>query len=226
MGPRPDSDTPGINLNDNPPSYEDVIDPVHQDQNHPQTQIFHSDYCVPGSRAYNSVSHDKRQTGVVTLAPGLTQNPSELHQLITEQACLPPRPYIRIEGRSTETRRQGQETKRQPVVDFDFKLDLTRSLLPAGDPGEWREFHVVRDGDGERAFRGGRWPSHSRTDAKPKGRMDLEQADEAVLDATAGTPTLMGWCERFCHDPAPVKSYVPNNMATQLTRIDSHLLGS
>lgn len=218
MGLSLNSGVAGINLTDQPPSYEDVIDPVHQNQNENNTEprISPSDYYVPGSRSYSSISPDKRQNAIVTLAQGLTRNPNDLHQVITEQACLPARPYIRVVGRSTETRRQrGGEARRQPTVDFDFKLDLTRSLLPSGGSGEWSELHVVGDGNGEKAFRGGRWPSRNRMDTKPKGRVDLEQADQ-FLDPAAGTSTLMGWCERFCKDPAPVKSYAHNNTTTQL----------
>lgn len=199
-------------LNDHPPSYEDVIDPARQ--NHLQIRSPPSDHVVPGARSYPSVYPRKRQSGIVTLSPALAQNHGELHQLITQQAGVPPRPCLRIEGHRTEIKRDGQGTKRQPVVDFDFKLDLTRGLFPHGNSGDWAELHVVRDGDGQKAFRGGRWPSRSRRETKPKGRVDLEQADQTLLESTDGLDedslALMGWCERFCSDPARVKSYDPS----------------
>lgn len=190
------------------PSYEDVIDPPHQNQVPAPSSL-----AVPGARSYHSVSSGKRQTGSVTLSPLLSRTPDELHRLITQQACVPPQPCIRVQGTHTETRRDGRETKKNVVTDFDFQLDLTRHLLPCENPGVWRELKIVRDNDGLKEYRGGRWPSRSMRDTKPKGRTDLEQGNEALLDpaneSDEGSPSLMGWCERFCADPAPVKSYGP-----------------
>jgi hypothetical protein len=198
--------------NDQLPSYEDVINPAHQSHNEIRSPP--SDHVVPGARSYHSIYSRKRQSGIVTLSPVLAQNHGELHQLLTQQASVPPRPCLRVEGHRTEIQRDAQGTRRKPVIDFDFKLDLTRGLFPCADPGDWSELHVVRDGDNQKAFRGGRWPSRSRRETKPKGRVDLEQADQTLLgsagELSEDSLALMGWCERFCGDPARVKSYGPS----------------
>lgn len=90
------------------------------------------------------------------------------------------------------------------------------------DNSEWHELRVVRDGDGQRVFRGGNiksviWEQPS-CPKKLRETTDLEDGNEGLEDqsllgagvdgSNESTPTLMGWCERFCRDPATLKSYV------------------
>lgn len=181
---------------DRPPSYDDVIDTI---SNPVETSI-------PGAQ---DVNWDEK-SGTVTLSSSLTESPRRLYRLIAQQAKLPPRQYVHIKGKGSKT-------------DFKFSLDLTPTLLDLGENNrEWHELRVVRDGDGQEAFRGGIAPSldwEERSHLKVLGETtDLEDGNEESEDQTLlgaavdgsneGTPTLMGWCERFCRDPAAVKSYV------------------
>jgi hypothetical protein len=162
---------------------------------------------IPGAR--NVVWDGK--PGTVTLSSSLTESPRRLYHLIAQQAPLPPRQYIHIKGF------KGSET------DFNFSLDLTPTLLHVSeDNREWHELRVVRDGDGQEAFRGGIFPSLQWGEPSSlkvlRETTDLEGGNEESEDQTLlgaavdgsneGTPTLMGWCERFCRDTAAVKSYV------------------
>ncbi|KAJ5199550.1 hypothetical protein N7491_009650 [Penicillium cf. griseofulvum] len=80
--------------------------------------------------------------------------------------------------------------------------------------------HIAGDGNGGIAFRGGcipcfNWeeppgPGNRYEDINLEGIEDLEDQTppEADLDGSnEGTPSLMVWCERFCHDPAKVRSF-------------------
>jgi hypothetical protein len=75
----------------------------------------------------------------------------------------------------------------------------------------WHQLHVARDGDGLKLYRGGRcrsrrWKGHARERA-----VRLEEGTDpenvGLVEDEVG-PDLMGWCERFCRDPSPVKTYV------------------
>lgn len=200
MGQLSDSDIPleTVYHGDRPPSYNDVIDPSSSNPD---------ESSIPGAR--NVVWDEK--AGIVTLSSSLTESPRRLYQLIAQQALLPPRQYIHIQGH------KDNET------DFNFTLDVTPTLLHLGeDNREWHDIRVVRDGDGQEAYRGAIIPTlHWEEPSSLKvlrQTIDLEDGDEnpedqILLGATVdgsneGTPTLMGWCERFCRDPARVKSYV------------------
>lgn len=199
MGRLSNSDIPleSAYQGDRPPSYDDVIDPSCS------TPV---EIPVPGAR---DVVWDGKP-GTVTLSASLTERPRKLYHLIAQQTQLPPRQYVRIKGfKGTET-------------DFNFSLDLTSTLLHLSEGNrEWHELRVVRDGDGQEAFRGGIVPSLQWEEPSSlkdlRQTTDLEEGDEesedqillgaAVDGSNEGTPTLMGWCERFCRDPAAVKSY-------------------
>ncbi|RJE21080.1 hypothetical protein PHISCL_06594 [Aspergillus sclerotialis] len=199
-------------VTDQPPSY----DTIHQHQYHqPPTP---SNSLVPGARRYLSVSSTKRKSRIVTLFPPLSENANELHRLITEQVPLPPEPRLRIKGEHREVRPNGNGIREEKIVDFDFQLDLTRSLLGMENE-EWNAVHLRHDGEDVEAFRGRLnspirqeppEPSHP-TDRRSSA--DLEEGeDQTLVNATEGelgeaSPSLLDWCERFCRDNAGVKSF-------------------
>lgn len=207
---------------DAPPSYNEVIN----SHTHPGADQHPATSIVPNASRYHSVFPKKRASGTATTAGILTQDAGELHEVLLGQAPLPPELYVRVTGSHQETRHDGRERKKHNVTDFDFRLEMTRTVLhcsPGGTTSEWHDLHVVRDGDHQRAFRGGRWKTREwKEPGRPKGRTDLvldgageledrdQEEDRALMGADAGveedTPTLLGWCERYCRDPAPVKS--------------------
>lgn len=189
-----------------PPSYDDVVDTPCSTP---------AEESIPGAW---SVDWDE-QLGTVTQSSSLTGSPSSLYRLIAQQAQLPPRQYVHIKG----FKGKGSDS-RDRQTDFDFSLELTPTLLRLDEDSsssEWHELRVVRDGDGQQAFRGGMAKSlHWEEPSRPKdlgettglGDEDRDAERQTLLSAAVdgpdeGTPTLMGWCERFCRDPASVKSY-------------------
>lgn len=220
---------------DLPPSYTDVITeaeietdrtviPTPSNRNNGNRDILtEDDYFVPGAKRVN----DKR---TISLSPNLCLDNRVLHNIISEQAKLPPRPFLVVEGTHQETRNNDSNnnkngSQKENVVDFRFRVDLT-SVLKRSEG--WHAVSVVEDADGREAFRGGRLRSresgvmrgeiHRSADAVDDGN-NVENAafiqfEDEDQDQDGSKPGLMGWCERFCNDPAPVKSYVspPNGL--------------
>ncbi|RAH81978.1 hypothetical protein BO86DRAFT_312900 [Aspergillus japonicus CBS 114.51] len=196
----------------------------------------------PSSNQATSDAEDKRS---VMLDPALSEDPSALHALIVRQARTPPRPYLTVRGSHTETREEStstdstsnnKSTRNETVVDFDFKIDLYKYMVRDYDADRdgWRVCSVVRDGDGQKAYRGGRsrsetWAGHPRR----SGGGHVEDASEGEIVGLVGEegeePGLMGWCDRFCLDPGPVKSFrftrsiVGFDVATLRSLLISHL---
>jgi hypothetical protein len=118
-----------------------------------------------------------------------------------------------------ETTRNGsQETKKETVIDFDFRIEATSTVLQMYDPNDgggeeslnkpFRRLVVVQDRDGVDTYRGGRW----RSQGKFKGTMAVTGNAEGYLESGEGImqrldePTLREWCERFHKNRAAVKS--------------------
>jgi hypothetical protein len=191
-------------------------------------RIVDAAYAIPGTKGIHS--YDKR---VVTLAPNLSSNKDELFEVIRRQLNLPVRPMLLIQGTHSESSNDGKQKKSNTVTDFEFRLDLAETMLTGWEGGpmhiNWMEVDVIRDEDGVSAFRGG--ILRSRAYKAPKARRVLDHAvdsDAALLgpDTEAGIDfdgeeeeeeeseavlsargNLKLWCERFCLDPAHVKSY-------------------
>lgn len=190
-------------------------------------RIVDAAYAIRGSKGIHS--NDKR---VVTLAPSLSSNKDELFHVIRRQLKLPVRPMLLIKGTHSESSNDGKQKKSNVVTDFEFQLDLAETMLTGWEGGpmhiNWMEVNVIRDEDGTSAFRGG--ILRSLEYKAPKARRVLDNAvdsDAALLgsDTEAGIDVdgdeeeeessailstrdnLKLWCERFCLDPAPVKSY-------------------
>jgi hypothetical protein len=215
---RPALDDPllGRDEDDLPPPYTEATDASAADA--PVVlepgPLLDTEYIIPRS----GNSFNPQQSRVVTLAPEFSKCEHTLYDLIKGQAALPPRPYLVIKGSHTETTRDGKECKKETVVDFDFQLDLVRTLLKGWDddhelPLPWHEVVVVSDHDGMKMFRGGRCRSRTWKPNKQTRRrnVDIEAfidgEEETLVPATHSQQRdLLTWCERFCKDPAPVKS--------------------
>ncbi|KAL4940960.1 hypothetical protein BDV06DRAFT_213039 [Aspergillus oleicola] len=197
------------------PSYDEVAHPQPQSQPQPDNPLSlpPDAYRVPGERKYHSIRDAARTGGVATLDPAFSSSAATLELLLTAQTRLPPRPCLQVHGSHKETRKSGNETKSENVTDFNFRIDLTRSILRWGrdehnGPSQrWAYTTVASDSDGQKAYRGGRIRSH----AQKGGRIALDgEENERLMDEEnggQGYPGIKGWCERFCKDPAPVKSF-------------------
>ncbi|KAL4773276.1 major facilitator superfamily domain-containing protein [Aspergillus nidulans var. acristatus] len=219
------------------PSYDEVTQPIEPYRDSESDGLLSPPpdaYEIPGQQTYQSIRPTQRFSGSVTLDPSYSSDPRMLESLIESQTRLPPRPCLSIHGSHRETRRSGNETKNENVTDFDFRIDLTRTILrwgrneASGPSVRWSYTTVVSDHDGQKAYRGGRIRSRAGK-AKP-GRIALGDGVEGErlmeLESQEDYPGIRGWCERFCSDPAPVKSFTyrrtlhgfdANPMRTSLT---------
>ncbi|RAL13414.1 uncharacterized protein BO97DRAFT_366944 [Aspergillus homomorphus CBS 101889] len=179
--------------------------------------------------------------------PVLSEDASALHALIVRQARTPPRPVLTIRGTHQETHEESdsydnnhhnKRTRNETVFDFYFKINLSNYMVRDSDADRdgWRVCSVVRDGDGQEAYRGGRcrsdtWAGHTRRSRSHAAHVEGASEGELVgLVAEDGEePGLMGWCDRFCLDPGPVKSFrftrsiVGFDVATLRSLLSSHL---
>ncbi|KAL5334167.1 hypothetical protein BJX70DRAFT_30515 [Aspergillus crustosus] len=181
-------------------------------------------YHTPGQQKYHSLKYKNSAGGVVTIGPDFASNPESLAEYLTAQTRIPPRQCLLINGSHKESRKSGNDTKTESVTDFNFTIDLTRTILrwgrneTAGPSQRWSYTTVVSDNDEQKAYRGGRIRTRSQKPGRialPEGDgdgdgdgeegarlMDLENAED-----TENYPGLKGWCQRFCNDPSPVKSF-------------------
>ncbi|KAJ6006509.1 hypothetical protein N7451_004453 [Penicillium sp. IBT 35674x] len=181
-------------------------------------RLVDSAYILPDS---NIKADDKR---AISIAPSLSRNSDELFYAIRRQMKLPPRPLLWIKGSHTESSNDKKQKGSNSVTDFEFKLDLAETMLTgweadARGPWKWVEEEVLNDEDYKPAFRGGR--IKSRTYKAPYGsRLRGEDSDALLASdaglgadgsdeqpATSNEANLKLWCERFCNDPSPVKSF-------------------
>jgi hypothetical protein len=209
-------------LDDAPPPYTDDLeslpippDPPVQSRIEP-LRLIDSAYVLPGGtdiRPYDTVA--------VTLAPNLSTNSDELYNAIRKQIMLPLRPLLYVKGYHTESSNNGKKDKNSSTVtDFEFRLDLAETMLTGWERGgpmlvNWMEVEIITDEDLKPAYRGG--ILRSRTYKPPKSRQAIALTDDsdallgedADADGQLNRPqsALKLWCERFCQDPAPVKSY-------------------
>ncbi|KAJ6103206.1 hypothetical protein N7486_005633 [Penicillium sp. IBT 16267x] len=188
-------------------------------------RLVDSAYILPDS---NVKADDK---SAISIAPSLSRNSDELFYAIRRQMKLPPRPLLWIKGSHSESSNDKKKKGSNSVTDFEFKLDLAETMLAgweadARGTSKWTEEEVLNDEDYKPAFRGGR--SKSRTYKAPRcSRSRGEDSDallasDAVLradgadeqPATSNEANLKLWCERFCNDPSPVKSFTLHRQVT------------
>ena len=211
-------------LNDLPPPYEQVVSGqpslgnVDNDSLPPLAGPSAAALPVAENQVQDNDRADITERPSTTMSPFLTKDPAALHSLISHEARIPPRPCLSVRGAHQEThpdRNDRKENRTESVVDFDFRINMTNYLV--GDPdcdAGWFQLRVARDGDGQKIYRGGRcrsrtWKRHARGRGirLPSVEDGTDAENVGLVEDDAG-PDLMGWCERFCQDPSPVKSYV------------------
>ena len=189
-------------------------------------RLVESAYALPGKTDVRP--HDST---AVTFAPILSRDSDELHRIMRRQMKLPMRPLLSVRGTHTvSSKSHDKKDQQSTVTDFDFQLDLAETMLTGWEGHRlhtnWVAVDVVKDDDNRSAYRGGilrsrtyKAPARRRavvvTDDSEdsdalleSGRIDHSDTDHHVdyLLSAENDADLKLWCERFCDDPAPVKS--------------------
>jgi hypothetical protein len=199
-----------------PDQYVRPIQPAQPPTNIRPLRLIDSAYVLPGSE--NAKPRDKVS---LTLDPALSSDCDRLYNVISRQMKLPPRPLLYIHGTHTEVRKGEKKDEYYTVTDFCFALDLAETMLTGweGDHmgANWRKVQILTDEDVTPAYRGGILRSSTYTLPKSRAAISLSGDTEAILarnnadeqnnTSSLDAKNLMMWCERFCRDPAPVKSY-------------------
>jgi hypothetical protein len=207
-------------IDDAPPPYTDDPEPFGEPSYEPSfgpptvqpLRLIDSAYALTGSKGLKP--SDKV---ALTLAPELSKDCDQLFDAISTQIKLPPRPQLYIKGTHTESSSNKKEKNSNTVTDFEFRLDLAETLLTGWEDGRtefnWMRVEIYNDEDQRSAYRGG--ILRSRTYKAPKHAVVRMEDSDALLgqersgdqqDRSVAAKDLRVWCERFCHDPAPVKS--------------------
>ncbi|KGO55400.1 hypothetical protein PEX2_031040 [Penicillium expansum] len=215
-------------LDDAPPPYTDdpelILAPVQHAQPIQPAQpppsirplrLIDSAYVLPGGN--NGKPEDKVS---LALEPTLSSNPNELYEAIRRQIKLPPRPLLYIHGTHTESSNDNKKSKNNTCTDFKFRLDLAETMLTGWEGGpmdvNWRETEILTDEDLKPAYRGGILRSRIYKPPKSRAAISLEGDSDALLgqdhtdiedNSSPEAKNLRMWCERFCRDPASVKSF-------------------
>ena len=228
-------------LDDAPPPYTDdpepILAPVQSVQPLQPVQppkiirplrLIDSAYILPGGK--DSLS----------LEPALSSNGDELYNVLRQQIKLPPRPLLYIHGYHYETSNDQKKEKSNTVTDFKFRLDLAETMLTGWEGGfmvtNWREVEVLSDEDLRPAYRGGILRSSTYKPPKSRAAISLTGDSDALLgrdnadeqnNSSPDARNLRMWCERFCSDPASVKSYAllllaQNTLLISIPYTDSH----
>ncbi|KAJ5112264.1 hypothetical protein N7532_000309 [Penicillium argentinense] len=191
--------------------------------------LIDSAYHLPGAAEIRP--EDKR---AATTSSILSRDAETLYRAIRRQMKLPPRPILSVRGTHSESSNDGKKKQNNTVTDFQFQLDLAETMLTGWEAGQgdgianWFTAYVNKDNDEMLAYRGGRLRSRAHTPKSAKyGAIALEDDSDARLigaDAEAGSESLSAvdrehhvlkhidadlkmWCERYCQDPTPVKSF-------------------
>ncbi|KAB8207747.1 hypothetical protein BDV34DRAFT_191654 [Aspergillus parasiticus] len=210
---------PDCDPNDLPPPYEQVVSgqPSLDDSLPPLAGPSTATPPIADNEVQDNDRFEVTERPSTTMSPFLSQDPTALHSLISHEARIPPRPCLSVRGAHQEThpdRNDRKENRTESVVDFDFRINMTNYLM--GDPDRdagWYQLRVARDGDGQKLYRGGRCRSRTwkgnvrgRRVRLPTEEDGTDTENVGLVEDDAG-PGLMGWCERFCQDPSPIKSF-------------------
>ncbi|RAH43429.1 uncharacterized protein BO95DRAFT_394080 [Aspergillus brunneoviolaceus CBS 621.78] len=212
---------------------------------------FHdSIYILPGSTS-DIHSGSVPPPVSTTLAPVLSYDSAALYREVHRQLSLPPRPLVNIRGSHIQSPSFGHQPYRprkhrrlcrpewkwryETVTDFELTLDLAETLF-AG-PADRRCIHVLCDSD--TVLHGDCSVPHNRRRTLSTSGYEYMALDscEAGVDPNPSQARdsmddeLKQWCDRFCADPATLKSFTIHRHVSDFdseaevlrTRLTAHL---
>ncbi|PYI02531.1 hypothetical protein BO78DRAFT_400438 [Aspergillus sclerotiicarbonarius CBS 121057] len=233
-----------VEHNDAPPPYAEYLDYASSsaptlDTIPVRVRLDDSAYILAGS-ATNIQSDTLPPSTSTTLAPIFSHDRAALFHEIHRQMTLPPRPLLGIQGSHIEStgsrwrrwRRSRWRSRRTTVIDFDLTLDLAETIF-AG-PTDNKSIKVLRESTTHNPR-----PLHRTLPSTAEYDYTALDSCEAGMSPHPEDHTMASnidnelkrWCERFCSDPSPLKSFTIHrhipNLDTEVSilrnRLTSHL---
>ncbi|EHA19582.1 hypothetical protein ASPNIDRAFT_39005 [Aspergillus niger ATCC 1015] len=190
-----------------------------------------------------------------SLAPIFSYNSAALYREVHRQMNLPPRPLLSIRGSHIEStsfwKRQCRPRKLRPlcpfrwksqhktVTDFDLTLDLAETLFAS--PEDLRCIKVLCDSDSllYQNPSSHHAPRQLFLSEDAYGYMALDSCEAGIgphppRQTANRDDELKNWCDRFCSDLSPLKSFTIHRHVHDLdtettealrTRLTSHIRG-
>jgi len=187
-----DDDAPELQVDDLPPLYDDVADPINGDSssapllpNHPVSDQF------PGMIPYLSKDKDGNKYYIHEC---FDNDPKVLEQHVNWWAKKPPRPFVRLHGTHSQEVDNNGKKERKTVTDFDIQIELTPYLFSdAVNRSAFREVHTPENSDKVR-----------------RGTILAKRAPGSTQSIEVGLPTkptLQEWCHRYHASHAGLKTF-------------------
>ncbi|KAI0883061.1 uncharacterized protein GGS22DRAFT_35320 [Annulohypoxylon maeteangense] len=182
-------DTPEISIDDLPPNYSEVESLLPPAIRAPPLNSTEALMMEDGT-----VFNDSNYGAQYWIAKSL-EYPDALESHIRKLAAIPPRPYIKLVGTHTETRRNDKDkNETTTVVDFDVSVELTPYLYyDAQYHKSWNQLRTVENF--EKTKRGTIFRKRA-----PGTHQNIEVGGNPK-------PTLTEWCHRYAASHAGLKVF-------------------
>ncbi|KAI0158027.1 hypothetical protein GGR52DRAFT_184680 [Hypoxylon sp. FL1284] len=193
-------DTPETAVDDLPPNYDDALDSSEGASLLPPT--FSSTPALPNTSAMaaqpnvaDGAFFEDKSTGAQFWVAKSLEDPTRLESHIKQFAAIPPRPYMKLVGTHSETRKDSKgKTEKNTVTDFDISVELTPYLYSdARWHRSWTQLRTVDNG--EKARRGTILQKRA-----PGSNQSIEVGGDPK-------PTLQEWCHLYGASHAGLKTF-------------------
>lgn len=183
-----DFDAPEISIDDLPPNYSDAV------------ESSEAASLLPTNPATTTRPHlpdgtyiEDPNTGSESYISRSLEDPEKLEAHIRTCAGIPPRPYVKLVGTHSETRKDSKgNTEKNTITDFDISVELTPYLYSdAQYRRSWSKLRTVENF--EKAKRG----TILKKCAPANQNIELGDTE----------PTLREWCHRYAASHAGLKVF-------------------
>ncbi|KAI4863572.1 hypothetical protein F4820DRAFT_369012 [Hypoxylon rubiginosum] len=193
-------DTPEIAVDDLPPNYDDALVSSEAASLLPSTSTTMpalANVSAAATRPYvaDATFLQDVNTGTLYWVSKSLEDPTLLESHIQQLATTPPRPYIKLVGTHSETRKDSKgKTEKHTITDFDLSIELTPYLYSdAQYRRSWTELKTVENG--EKARRG------TILQKRAPG------SNQSIEVGGAPKPTLKEWCHMYAASHAGLKVF-------------------
>ncbi|KAI1770040.1 hypothetical protein F4818DRAFT_277635 [Hypoxylon cercidicola] len=195
-------DTPEIAVDDLPPNYDDALISSEDASLLPPafTPAPATANVLPAAATRPYVADatflEDSNTGAQYWVSKSLEDPVRLESHIRQLAAIPPRPYIKLVGTHSETRRDSKgKTEKNTVTDFDISVELTPYLYSdAQYRRSWTQLRTVDNG--EKARRG------------TILRKRAPGSNQSIEVGGVPKPTLKEWCHMYAASHAGLKAFM------------------